>query len=118
MAARSSAALVPASVADGSQLAASSSATSAAAIPVLAATLCIELKAKHAHLSASETAILSNFQEVLNAEGHLPPSTHGVEHFIETQGWPVTSKFRRLDATKLAAAKAEFASMEAEGIVE
>ncbi len=85
---------------------------------MLAATLCIELKAKHAHLSAGEVAMLSSFQEVLNAEGRLPPSTHGVEHFIETQGWPVTSKFRRLDAAKLAAEKAEFARMEGEGVVE
>jgi Reverse transcriptase (RNA-dependent DNA polymerase) len=42
---------------------------------------------------------------------------HGVEHHIETTGRPATAKFRRLDATKLAAAKAEFHKMLAAGIV-
>ena len=44
-------------------------------------------------------------------------STHGVEHHIVTSGRPVTSKFRRLDNIKLAAAKAEFLQLEKEGIV-
>jgi Reverse transcriptase (RNA-dependent DNA polymerase) len=42
---------------------------------------------------------------------------HGVEHHIETTGRPATAKFCRLDATKLAAAKAEFDKMLAAGIV-
>ena len=61
--------------------------------------------------------LLNRFGTVLNAEGRLPPSTHGVEHHIVTSGRPVTAKFRRLDDSKLEAAKAEFASMEREGIV-
>jgi hypothetical protein len=54
---------------------------------------------------------------VLNADGRLPASTHGVEHHIVTSGRPVTAKFRRLDSTKLAAAKEEFSKLEAEGII-
>ena len=41
----------------------------------------------------------------------------GMEHHLETEGWPVTAKFCRLDPSKLAAAKAEFDQMERDGIV-
>ena len=68
-------------------------------------------------LPANETALLSDFADVLNADGRLPPSTHGVEHHIVTKGRPVTAKFRHLDSTKLAAAKEEFQKLEKEGIV-
>ena len=61
--------------------------------------------------------ILADFANVLNEEGHLPPSTHGVEHHIVTSGCPVTAKFRRLDNVKLVAVKAEFQLLEKEGIV-
>ena len=60
--------------------------------------------------------ILADFADVLNEEGRLPPSTHGVEHHIVTSGRPVTAKFRRLDNVKLVAAKAEFQLLEKEGI--
>ena len=60
--------------------------------------------------------ILADFADVLNEEGRLPPSTHGVEHHIVTSGRPVTAKFRRLDNVKLAAAKADFQLLEKEGI--
>jgi hypothetical protein len=40
-----------------------------------------------------------------------------VEHHIKTTGMPATANFRRLDATKLAAAKGEFDKMLAAGIV-
>jgi hypothetical protein len=40
-----------------------------------------------------------------------------VEHFIVTTGPPVASKFCHLDPEKLAAAKADFDKMEAEGII-
>ena len=59
-------------------------------------------------LSASEAALLTEFADVLNAEGCLPPTTHGVEYHIITEGRPVTAKFWRLDNTKLAATKEEF----------
>jgi hypothetical protein len=41
-----------------------------------------------------------------------------VEHYIETEGRPVSSKYRRLDSDRLAATKAEFASLEKQGIVQ
>ncbi len=61
--------------------------------------------------------LLHRFETVLNARGCLPPATHGVEHHIITSGRPVTARFRRLDDSRLEAAKAEFTSMEKEGIV-
>jgi hypothetical protein len=45
----------------------------------------------------------------------VPP--HGVRHVIRTVGQPATSKFRRLDPTRLAAAKREFQSMLDEGVI-
>jgi hypothetical protein len=46
----------------------------------------------------------------------LPQTSHGVEHHLETRGLPIASPFRRLDPEKLAAAKAEFAALERDGI--
>jgi hypothetical protein len=62
------------------------------------------------------SVILDEFPEVANAAKVLPPSSHGVEHFIATKGPPIASKFRQLDAEKLQAAKAEFEQLEREGI--
>ena len=68
-------------------------------------------------LSSQEAALLSEFADVLNADGRLPQSTHGVEHHIVTTGRPVSAKFCRFDATKLVVAKEEFRQLEEEGIV-
>ncbi len=65
-----------------------------------------------------DSVILDEFPEVANASKVLPPSSHGVEHFISTKGPPIASKFRRLNAEKLQAAKAEFKQLEREGIVQ
>ncbi len=62
--------------------------------------------------------LLQRFPEVVNPSKKLPAATHGVQHHIVTTGPPVSSKFRRLDGEKLAAAKAEFAAMERDGIVQ
>jgi len=48
--------------------------------------------------------IFSQFQDVANAEGRLPPAKHKTLHHIKTTGPPATARFRRLDAAKLAAA--------------
>ncbi len=64
------------------------------------------------------SVILDEFPEVANASKVLPPSSHGVEHFISTKGPPIASKFRRLDAEKLQVSKAEFEQLEQEGIVQ
>ena len=61
--------------------------------------------------------LLQRFQDVVNPSKVLPPSCHGVEHHLRTEGPPIASPFRRLDAAKLAAAKAEFAQMEKDGII-
>jgi hypothetical protein len=47
----------------------------------------------------------------------MPAATHGVEHHLVTTGPPIAAKFRRLDGEKLAAARAEFEKMEADGVV-
>ena len=68
----------------------------------------------------SFSALLSEFPEVTNRSNlnfAAPAAKHGVCHFITTDGPPVTAKYRRLDPAKLAAAKAEFAAMEAAGII-
>jgi hypothetical protein len=57
------------------------------------------------------------FPEVFNMSQVLPATKHEVEHHLVTFGPPITSKFRRLDVEKLAAAKKEFDKMENEGIV-
>jgi transposase InsO family protein len=62
-------------------------------------------------------AVLSRYPEVVNPAKKLPEVKHSVEHFIQTSGRPVTAKFRRLDAAKLEAAKAEFLQMERDGII-
>jgi len=62
--------------------------------------------------------LLKAYRDVLNPSKMIPPTKHDVRHHIETDGRPVSSRFRRLDAEKLAAAKAEFAQLEKEGVIE
>ncbi len=52
----------------------------------------------------------------MNPSKVLPQTSHGVEHHLETRGPPIASPFRRLDAQKLAVAKADFAALERDGI--
>jgi hypothetical protein len=65
----------------------------------------------------SFTAVVDQFPEVVNVSQRLPETRHGVVHHLVTTGPPVSSKFRRLDSEKLAAAKAEFAQLERDGII-
>ena len=61
--------------------------------------------------------LLRRFPSVVHSEGPLPPAAHGVEHHLQTSGQPVTARFRRLDSTKLAAAKSIFSDWEKAGII-
>ncbi len=61
--------------------------------------------------------LLQGFKDVVNPSKVLPQTSHGVEHHLETRGPPVASPFRRLDAQKLAAVKADFAALERDGII-
>jgi hypothetical protein len=63
------------------------------------------------------TDLLLEFATVVNEDKALPAATHDVLHHITTTGPPLKAKFRRLDGEKLAAAQAEFASLERDGIV-
>jgi Reverse transcriptase (RNA-dependent DNA polymerase) len=60
-----------------------------------------------ASVTPNYSAILAEFPDVVNEKKDLPPVTHKVEHFIETEGRPVSSKYHCLDPDRLAAAKAE-----------
>ncbi len=61
--------------------------------------------------------LIQQFPAVVNPSKILPAATHGVQHHIVTRGPPVSSKFCRLDREKLAADKAEFATLERDGII-
>jgi hypothetical protein len=50
-------------------------------------------------------SLFSEFQDVANQAGIMPPTKHSVVHHIITEGPPATARFRRLDPAKLAAAK-------------
>ena len=61
--------------------------------------------------------LLAQFPELVGSDfADLNPK-HGVEHYMETSGPPVFAKPWRLDAQKLAIAKAEFLKMEKAGII-
>ena len=66
---------------------------------------------------AEVQAVLEEFADVVNTSKVLPSTSHGVEHFLRTTGPPIASPFQRLDAEKLASAKAEFLDLEKQGIV-
>ena len=58
------------------------------------------------------------YKAVVEASKWLPPVKHAVEHLIDTTAArPVASRYRRLDPEWLAVAKAEFTSMESQGII-
>jgi hypothetical protein len=61
--------------------------------------------------------IFSEFQDVTNQSGVMPPATHEVVNHIVTEGPPATARFRQLDPAKLMATKKDFVKLEAEGII-
>lgn len=71
----------------------------------------------HAPRSSRFETIIDDFPEVLVPRFSQISTKHGVEHHIVTSGPPLHARARRLDADKLAAAKAEFARMESMGII-
>ena len=61
--------------------------------------------------------LLADFPAITTPSFVQQPTKHGVEHFITTKGPPVHVPARRLPPDELAAAKAEFCSMEFMGII-
>ena len=61
--------------------------------------------------------LLESFPSILNPDFKNPENKHRIEHYIKTDGHPVFSRPRRLDQSKLEAAKAEFAELERLGII-
>ena len=66
---------------------------------------------------ALNAVLEEEFPAVFNASKDLPLFKHRVVHHIETEGWPVAATYRWLDATRLKAAKAEFAELERQGVI-
>lgn len=62
-------------------------------------------------------AILRDYPSLVEPNFRSPAVPHGVRHHIPTTGPPVHAQARRLPPDKLAAAKKEFAAMEAAGII-
>ena len=67
--------------------------------------------------STDQYDLLAEFPDITTPNFIQSHTKHGVEHFITTKGPPVHARARRLSPDKLAAAKAEFNSMEAMGII-
>ena len=93
------------------------SATMAPIFPVAVGGLGEEERVAHVQAPAAVRRLLDEFSDVVGASFSDIKPKHGVEHFIETKGPPVHAKYRRLDAAKLEAAKAEFRKMEEAGII-
>jgi len=86
-------------------------------LPTVVASSTPSLQAANQHAGAAKE-LLQKYPAVVGASKRLPPVKHAVEHLIETtSGRPVASRYRRLDPERLAAAKAEFAAMESQGII-
>ena len=62
-------------------------------------------------------ALLAEFPSITTPIFTPSSVKHKVEHFIPTKGPPVHARARRLPPDKLAAAKAEFDSMEEMGLI-
>ena len=60
--------------------------------------------------------LLDSYPEILTPTFTLKEPSHGVKHYIPTNGPPVQSRSRRLDPEKLAVAKAELGKLEELGI--
>ena len=70
-----------------------------------------------AALPADIQPIITTFSDVCSTTKSMPPPAVDVQHFLQTEGPPVTSRFRRLDSDKLRSAKEIFAAWERDGIV-
>jgi len=70
-----------------------------------------------AALPADIQPIITSFSDVCSTKKSMPPPAVGVQHFLQTEGPPVTSRFRRLDSDKLRSAKEIFAAWERDGVV-
>ena len=62
--------------------------------------------------------IISSFTDVFSSGTAMPQPAVGVQYYLQTEGPPVTSRFRCLDSDKLRAAKEIFAAWERDGIVQ
>jgi len=62
--------------------------------------------------------LLEEFPALVCASKRLPTVSHDVVHHIVTHGPPITSKFRKLDGEKLAAANAEFKQLQEDDIIQ
>jgi cleavage and polyadenylation specificity factor subunit 1 len=75
-------------------------------------------KKNPAQLRVAYSPLLDEFPALVCASKRLPPVSHDVVHHIITHGPLITSKFRKVDGEKLAAAKAEFKQLEEDDIIQ
>ena len=68
-------------------------------------------------LPSSLQTLLHSFPTVFSSDLQNLSPHHGVQHHIHTTGPPVFAKARRLNPLRLQQAKAEFAKLEAAGII-
>ena len=61
--------------------------------------------------------LLSTVPQIMKPQVATLPTKHGVEHFINTTGLPISVRDRRLSLDKLNFAKAQFNRMEKMGII-
>lgn len=64
----------------------------------------VAIGVKSARLWPPYVQLLEWYPAVVNPSKKLPPVCHHMQHVIETEGWPMTSRYRRLDPAHLAAA--------------
>ena len=69
------------------------------------------------NVPAAVAQLLLDFPGVVNPSKQLPAAIHDVQHHIKNVGPSLSSRFCRLEGSKLQAARAEFDQMEKDGIV-
>ena len=80
--------------------------------------LSLSLNNPVAALPADIQPIITTFSDVCSTKKSMPPPAVDVQHFLQTEGSPVTSRFRCLDSDKLHSAREIFAAWEQDGVVQ
>ena len=69
-----------------------------------------------AALPADIQPIITTFSDICSTKKSMPPPAVGVQHFLQTEQPPVTSRFRHLDSDKLHSTKEIFAAWDWDGV--
>ena len=63
-----------------------------------------------ADLPADIQPIITTFSDVCSTKKSMPPPPVDVQHFLQTEGPPIISRFQRLDSDKLRSTKEIFSA--------